>query len=55
MSRLRLGLALAGILAALMAVLTGERRVFWGAVALLTGSLIVRLLQSRSGDGGRRG
>lgn len=49
MSRLRLGLALAGFVAALVAVVIDQPRIGWAAIALLTGSLIVRLLQRRNG------
>jgi hypothetical protein len=48
MSRVRVGLALAGFAAAVAAVMTDQPRVGWAAIALLTGSLIVRLLQGRS-------
>ena len=48
MNRLRLGLALAGFAAALLAVSLGDQRVGWVAIALLMGSLLVRLLQKRS-------
>ncbi|HKU60489.1 MAG TPA: hypothetical protein VJQ44_04665 [Gemmatimonadales bacterium] len=49
MTYLRLGLAVAGFVAAVLAVLLDQPRVVWGAIALLTGSLIVRLLQRRRG------
>ena len=49
MTRLRIGLALAGFAGAILAVLLDQPRVVWGAIALLTGSLIVRLLQRRNG------
>jgi hypothetical protein len=42
---LRVGLALAGFTLALLAVALEDRRLGWGAIALLIGSLIVRLLQ----------
>jgi hypothetical protein len=45
MTRLRIGLALAGFAAALVAVVFDQPRIGWAAIALLTGSLIVRLLQ----------
>jgi hypothetical protein len=48
-TRLRIGLAIAGFAAAVVAVLLDQPRVVWGAIALLTGSLIVRLLQRRGG------
>jgi hypothetical protein len=46
---LRIGLAIAGFAAAVVAVMLDQPRVVWGAIALLTGSLIVRLLQRRGG------
>ena len=49
MTYLRVGLAIAGFAAAVLAVLLDQPRVVWGAIALLTGSLIVRLLQRRRG------
>lgn len=48
MNRLRLGLALVGFAAALLAVSLGDERVGWAAIALLAASLIVRLLQQRT-------
>ncbi|HEY7634707.1 MAG TPA: hypothetical protein VH763_04125 [Gemmatimonadales bacterium] len=51
MNRLRLGLALAGFLAALLAVSLQDERVGWAGIALLLGSLIVRLLRKRHGPG----
>lgn len=47
MTALRLGLALAGFAVAAAAVAFESRRLAWGAIALLLGSLIVRLLQRR--------
>ena len=49
MTLLRIGLAIAGFAAAVVAVLLDQPRVVWGAIALLTGSLIVRLLQRKGG------
>jgi hypothetical protein len=46
---LRIGLAIGGFAAAVVAVVLDQPRVVWGAIALLTGSLIVRLLQRRGG------
>ena len=42
---LRIGLAVAGFAVALLAVALGDRQIGWGAIALLIGSLILRLLQ----------
>jgi hypothetical protein len=50
MTRLRLGLGLAGLVVAAVAVATDSPRITWAGVALLTGSLIVRLLQRRDRD-----
>jgi len=44
---LRIGLALGGFVLALLAVALEDHRVGWGAIALLLGSLIVRLIQRR--------
>jgi hypothetical protein len=49
-NRLRLGLALAGFAAALLAVSLGDKRAGWCAIALLVGSLVTRLLQKRRGQ-----
>jgi hypothetical protein len=49
MTRLRLGLAFAGFAVALLAVAADQQRLAWGAIALLSGSLIVRLIQRRGG------
>jgi hypothetical protein len=47
MNRLRLGLALAGLLLAALSVARGDRRLVWAAIALLAGSLIVRILMRK--------
>ena len=47
MNRLRLGLAAAGLLLALLSVAWDDRQLAWGAIALLAGSLIVRLLMRK--------
>ena len=43
MNGLRMGLALAGFALALLSVTYDERRLAWAAIALLAGSLLVRL------------
>ena len=45
MNRLRVGLALAGFVAALLAVALENERIGWAAIALLIGSLITRVVQ----------
>jgi len=44
---LRLGLALAGFAVAVLAIALENHRLGWAAIALLIGSLIVRLLHRR--------
>lgn len=53
-NRLRLALSLAGMIVAVVAIMTNDRRVVWGAVALLAVSLILRLAQ-RNRPPGRGG
>lgn len=52
MTYLRLGLAVAGFAAALLAIAFADRRLGWAAIALLASSLLVRLLQRRGGSRG---
>ena len=47
----RLGLAAGGFLAALLSIALDNRQVGWGAIALLTGSLILRVLSRKPRDG----
>jgi hypothetical protein len=47
-NHLRIGLALAGFAAALLAVSFEDERVGWLAIVLLLGSLIIRLTQKRT-------
>jgi hypothetical protein len=55
---LRLGLAFGGFATALLAVAFEDRRLGWGAIVLLAGSLLVRVIERRgrsesgSADGG---
>jgi hypothetical protein len=44
---LRLGLAFAGFATALLAVAFEDRRIGWGAIALLVASVAIRLFQRR--------
>jgi hypothetical protein len=46
-TRLRIGLALAGFLAALLAVSRQDERIGWAGIALLSGSLLVKVVQKR--------
>ena len=47
MNRLRVGLALAGFVAAIAAVITDDRRIVWIAIGLLSVSFFLRLLQRK--------
>jgi hypothetical protein len=44
MNRLRLGLVVAGFVLALVSVILDDHYLAWGAIALLTASLILRLV-----------
>ncbi|HEX2251075.1 MAG TPA: hypothetical protein VHH32_12065 [Gemmatimonadales bacterium] len=44
LNALRIGLALAGFAGALIGVALDDRQIAWGAIALLIGSLICRIL-----------
>ena len=53
-TRIRLALSLSGMVLAVVAIMTNDRRVVWGAVALLAASLILRLVQrNRPRNGGQ--
>ena len=54
MNQVRLGLAIAGFLVALASVALDNQRLAWGAIALLVGSLILRLLLHKPQDGSSR-
>ena len=47
MTYLRLGLAFGGFAVALLAVAFEAERLGWGAIALLAGSLLVRVIERR--------
>lgn len=51
-TRVRLALSLSGMVLAVVAIMTNDRRVLWGAVALLAASLILRLSQRGGREGG---
>jgi hypothetical protein len=50
-NRLRLGLAVAGLLLAALSVAREDHQLGWAAIALLAGSLTVRLLMRKRHDG----
>jgi hypothetical protein len=51
-TRIRLALSLSGMVLAVVAIMTNDRRIVWGAVALLAASLILRLVQRNRPPGG---
>jgi hypothetical protein len=44
-TRVRLALSLSGMVVAVAAIMRNDRRLIWGAIALLAASLILRLVQ----------
>jgi hypothetical protein len=52
--RLRLGLALSGFVLAILGVALGDLRLAWAAIAVLLGSLLLRLILRKRGDGSSR-
>jgi hypothetical protein len=51
MNRLQIGLALAGFILALLSVALDDHRLAWAAIAVLTASLLIRLLRRKRGNG----
>ncbi|HWN18400.1 MAG TPA: hypothetical protein VNO19_05735 [Gemmatimonadales bacterium] len=51
MNYLRLGLALCGFALALLGVAVDDVRLVWAAIAVLLGSLLLRLILRKRGDG----
>jgi hypothetical protein len=49
---LRLGLAFGGFAVALLAVAFEDERLGWGAIGLLAGSLLVRIIERRARSSG---
>ena len=55
-NRIRLALSLAGMVMAVVAIMLNDRRVVWGAIALLAASLLLRVVARRRRAGpGRDG
>ncbi len=52
MNYVRLGLAAIGFVLALLGVATDNMRLVWGAIAVLLGSLLLRLIQRKPANGG---
>lgn len=55
LNRVRLALSLGGMLVAVVAIMLDDRRIVWGAIALLAASLLLRWLgrRGRWGDDDR--
>ena len=53
-NRIRLALSLAGMVLAVVAIMLNDRRVVWGAIALLAASLLLRVVARRRRPGGGR-
>jgi hypothetical protein len=56
LNKARLALSLAGMVVAVLAIMLNDRRIVWGAIALLAASLLLRLLargRARGGGDGR--
>jgi hypothetical protein len=50
-NQFRLGLSLTGMVLAVLAVMLNDRRLVWGAIALLATSLLLRVVARRRGRG----
>jgi Flp pilus assembly protein TadB len=51
LNRIRLGLSLTGMVMAVLAIMLNDRRLVWGAIALLAASLLLRLVVRRRRQG----
>jgi hypothetical protein len=51
LTKLRLGLSLSGMVVAVVAIMLNDRRIVWGAIALLAASLLLRIVARRRGTG----
>jgi hypothetical protein len=51
-NQVRLGLSLTGMVVAVLAIMLNDRRIVWGAIALLAASLLLRfVVRGRRGQG----
>jgi hypothetical protein len=55
MNRLRVGLAIAGFVLALLSVALDDHRLAWAAIVVLATSLLIRLLRRKRGNGNPSG
>lgn len=51
LTKVRLALSLSGMVVAVVAIMLDDRRIVWGAIALLAASLLLRLIARRRGAG----
>jgi hypothetical protein len=49
--QVRLGLSLSGMIVAIVAIMLNDRRIVWGAIALLAASLLLRIVAWHRGKG----
>ncbi len=49
LNRIRLALSLSGMVVAVLSIMLNDRRLVWGAIVLLAGSLLLRVLAGRQG------
>ena len=52
LNQVRLGLSLSGMVVAVVAIMLNDRRIVWGAIALLAASLLLRLIIGRRRSAG---
>ena len=50
-NRIRLALSLTGMVLAVVAIMLNDRRLVWGAIAMLAASLLLRVVARRRGPG----
>jgi hypothetical protein len=53
LNQVRLGLSLCGMVVAVVAIILDDRRIVWGAIALLAASLLLRLVGRRRPTGSK--
>ncbi|MBA3319499.1 MAG: hypothetical protein H0T50_15610 [Gemmatimonadales bacterium] len=49
LNRIRLALSLSGMVVAVLSIMLNDRRLVWGAIVLLAGSLLLRVVAGRQG------
>lgn len=55
LNRIRLALSLSGMVVAVLSIMLNDRRLVWGAIVLLAGSLLLRVVAGRQGRGRDQG